>query len=79
MKSFESSEMLARKIVGLFHRTDCFFFVIRVKFLSPIFINEVLPLDVALKISSSVQTNETDTRFRKLSQNFPKVEFGISL
>ena len=53
--------------------------MIRVKFLSPIFIKEVLPSDVALKISSSIQTNETHTGFRKLSQNFPKVEFGISL
>ena len=47
MKSFESSKMLSPKIVGLFHRIDCFFFVIRVKFSSMILINETLPSDIS--------------------------------
>ena len=47
MKSFESSKMLAPTIVGLIHRIDCIFLVIRVKFLSIILINETLPSDGA--------------------------------
>ena len=40
--------------------------------------NEILLPSVAFRNSSSV-TNETDKRFRKFSQKFPKIEFDISL
>ena len=79
VKSFERSKILAHTVVGLFQKIDCFFLVIRVKFSSLILINEILPSDVAVRSFFSVLTNETDTQFRKFLQNFPKVDFEISL
>ena len=79
MKSLDSSKIHAPTMVGLFHIIFCFFLVMSDRFSSITFSALMTPSDVTFKSSSSVRTKVTVTRFLKLSQSLPNVEFVISL